>query len=184
MYIWELAIPSSCKLTELGPLHVYAVVGHRIPRTLTEIGRLREITFRSVGEGTGRSGSSAVRAQCALPQYAIRDQRAFLWSTRACLRTRALVRSTGVSAWFDAINGSLGRHRRVRFASSAICEVAWAGEHQRRLRPKLTRTTGALSTLASFRSAARRVTQAAHAVPPRRFPWYAESRACDHSEDR
>lgn len=49
------SLPSSCKLTELGPLHVYAVVGHRIPRTLAEIGRLREITFRLVGEGTGRA---------------------------------------------------------------------------------------------------------------------------------
>ncbi len=33
----------------------YAVKAHRIPNLLHEIGRLREITFREVGEGTGKS---------------------------------------------------------------------------------------------------------------------------------
>lgn len=33
----------------------YAVKSHRIPNLLHEIGRMREITFRDVGEGTGKS---------------------------------------------------------------------------------------------------------------------------------
>ncbi|MBN1593417.1 MAG: lysophospholipid acyltransferase family protein [Candidatus Coatesbacteria bacterium] len=34
---------------------VYEAVGERIPRIMQEIGRLREITFRAAGEGTGKS---------------------------------------------------------------------------------------------------------------------------------
>ena len=68
------SLPSSCKLTELGPLHVYAVVGHRIPRILAEIGRLREITFRSVGEGTGRARD--------LDRFDHYYEHLFAWDTR------------------------------------------------------------------------------------------------------
>jgi putative hemolysin len=41
------------RLTGQGNLSVYAAHSHEIPETLQEIGRLREVTFRSVGEGTG-----------------------------------------------------------------------------------------------------------------------------------
>lgn len=44
--------PSDC-LGSSGPLQVFAVEAGRIPLTLREIGRLREQTFREVGEGTG-----------------------------------------------------------------------------------------------------------------------------------
>jgi putative hemolysin len=40
-------------LVNQGGLSVYAAHSHEIPDTLQEIGRLREITFRQVGEGTG-----------------------------------------------------------------------------------------------------------------------------------
>lgn len=42
-----------CGLVTQGELSVYAAHSHEIPDTLQEIGRLREITFREVGEGTG-----------------------------------------------------------------------------------------------------------------------------------
>lgn len=42
-------------LLESGPLAAYIATADRIPRTLREIGRLREITFRAAGEGTGRA---------------------------------------------------------------------------------------------------------------------------------
>jgi putative hemolysin len=45
--------PSAC-LVEGGPFQVFCARAAQIPRTLREIGRLREITFRAVGEGTGR----------------------------------------------------------------------------------------------------------------------------------
>ena len=41
------------KLVGQGPLSVYQAYSHEIPCLLQEIGRLREITFREVGEGTG-----------------------------------------------------------------------------------------------------------------------------------
>lgn len=41
------------KLVGLGGLSVYCAHSHEIPETLQEIGRLRETTFRDVGEGTG-----------------------------------------------------------------------------------------------------------------------------------
>lgn len=43
----------SC-LVELGPYRVYCAKRSMIPHTVSEIGRLRELTFRVVGEGTGR----------------------------------------------------------------------------------------------------------------------------------
>ncbi len=42
-------------LAEHDKFAVYAAKASRIPRILLEIGRLREITFRAVGEGTGES---------------------------------------------------------------------------------------------------------------------------------
>lgn len=49
------ALPSESLLTKAGDLEVYIAAAADIPNSLQEIGRLREITFRSVGEGTGRS---------------------------------------------------------------------------------------------------------------------------------
>jgi len=47
-------LPSDRLLVE-GEIEVYAANATEIPAVLSEIGRLREITFRSVGEGTGKS---------------------------------------------------------------------------------------------------------------------------------
>ncbi len=47
-------LPSECLLHESGDFQVYAASGELIPHVLDEIGRLREFTFRLVGEGTGR----------------------------------------------------------------------------------------------------------------------------------
>lgn len=42
-------------LAQSGELQVYCVHAEHIPHTLQEIGRLRELTFRATGEGTGRA---------------------------------------------------------------------------------------------------------------------------------
>lgn len=42
-------------LVEYDPFVVYAAKANKIPHILLEIGRLREITFRAVGEGTGEA---------------------------------------------------------------------------------------------------------------------------------
>ncbi|MBN1610310.1 MAG: lysophospholipid acyltransferase family protein [Polyangiaceae bacterium] len=46
-------LPNSQRLAEQGPYQVYLARQSDIPKTLEEIARLRELTFRHVGEGTG-----------------------------------------------------------------------------------------------------------------------------------
>lgn len=48
------ALPDAASLIKSGPWRVLCAGGGDIPLTLQEIGRLRELTFRQVGEGTGR----------------------------------------------------------------------------------------------------------------------------------
>jgi len=48
------ALPACRKLAESGSLAVWYASAGEIPNTLQDIGRLRELTFRRVGEGTGR----------------------------------------------------------------------------------------------------------------------------------
>ncbi|MDH4063474.1 MAG: 1-acyl-sn-glycerol-3-phosphate acyltransferase, partial [Acidobacteriota bacterium] len=47
-------LPSECRLGANHHLAVYCASAEQIPHALREIGRLRERTFRAVGEGTGR----------------------------------------------------------------------------------------------------------------------------------
>ncbi|NBD38363.1 MAG: GNAT family N-acetyltransferase [Verrucomicrobia bacterium] len=52
----ELAqLPPENLLLQQSPFTVYVARAGQVPRCLLEIGRLREITFRAVGEGTGES---------------------------------------------------------------------------------------------------------------------------------
>jgi len=46
-------LPSTALLTRVGHLAVYCAAASSLPKVLQEIGRLREVTFRAVGEGTG-----------------------------------------------------------------------------------------------------------------------------------
>jgi putative hemolysin len=46
-------LPNRNKLLTVGDYEVYHAVASEIPSILQEIGRLREVTFRAVGEGTG-----------------------------------------------------------------------------------------------------------------------------------
>jgi len=48
-------LPEECQLLESGPHSVYVARASQITLLLLEIGRLRELTFRQVGEGTGLS---------------------------------------------------------------------------------------------------------------------------------
>ena len=48
-------LPPEMLLVSCGRMRVYCAPTSRIPWTLQELGRLRELTFRVVGEGTGRS---------------------------------------------------------------------------------------------------------------------------------
>ena len=46
------ALPESCKLVAAGDFEVFIAPAGQIPSCVREIGRLREVTFRAVGEGT------------------------------------------------------------------------------------------------------------------------------------
>jgi len=48
-------VPARCLLDRSGDLSVYLAEAPDIPHVLREIGRLREVTFRQAGEGTGRA---------------------------------------------------------------------------------------------------------------------------------
>jgi len=47
-------LPAAQLLTENGGMQVFQAEAEQIPQVLLEIGRLRELTFREVGEGTGK----------------------------------------------------------------------------------------------------------------------------------
>lgn len=49
------ALPDSCFMASLGSFDAYLASAEQIPHLLNEIGRLREISFRAVGEGTGKA---------------------------------------------------------------------------------------------------------------------------------
>jgi putative hemolysin len=49
------SLPPDRMLGRTGDLEVWHAAGSEIPRVLHEVGRLRELTFRAVGEGTGRA---------------------------------------------------------------------------------------------------------------------------------
>jgi putative hemolysin len=62
--------PSS-RLASVGALEAWIAPAAAIPRTLLEIGRLRELSFRAVGEGTGRA--------CDLDRFDASYLQLFLW---------------------------------------------------------------------------------------------------------
>ncbi|OYT73051.1 MAG: glycerol acyltransferase [Chloracidobacterium sp. CP2_5A] len=49
------ALPESRRLVEQGEFSVWCADAEQIPHVLHEIGRLRELTFRAAGEGTGKA---------------------------------------------------------------------------------------------------------------------------------
>jgi len=67
-------LPDGCVLSSEGDFVVYGVGSGAIPRAMHEIGRLREIAFRGVGEGSGR-GSDTDRFDAGYTQIV-------LWNAR------------------------------------------------------------------------------------------------------
>lgn len=64
-------LPDSSLLCSQGPFEVYCTPALNIPTVLQEIGRLRELSFRRVQEGTGRSAD--------LDRYDASYQHLFVW---------------------------------------------------------------------------------------------------------
>ena len=93
-------LPRDRCLIESGHFSVFCASADRIPHTLREIGRLRELTYRAVGEGTGRDRD--------IDTFDARYLHLFLWDTSAqCVvgayrvgRTDAIVESEGVDGLY------------------------------------------------------------------------------------
>jgi len=66
------ALPPERKLVALGDLEVYHAAAREIPAVLWEIGRLREVTFRQVGEGSGKA--------LDLDEFDTQYRHLFLWN--------------------------------------------------------------------------------------------------------
>jgi len=67
-------LPDACHLGSSGDLSLHIAKAEQIPLILHEIGRLREVTFRAVGEGTG----NAVDLDCYDEIY----RHLFIWNTK------------------------------------------------------------------------------------------------------
>lgn len=67
------ALPPAARLAQSGALEAWIARAPEIPRTLAEIGRLREVSFRAVGEGTGRARD--------LDRFDLDYLHLFLWDT-------------------------------------------------------------------------------------------------------
>ena len=67
-------LPEGALLVESGKFQAFAAESRQIPLIMREIGRLREVTFREVGEGTGRAMDTDV-----YDQY---YHHLFLWNSR------------------------------------------------------------------------------------------------------
>jgi putative hemolysin len=69
------SLPAAALLMSSGELQVYCAPAGRLPFTLRELGRLRERTFRAVGEGTGRSTDT--------DSFDAHYQHLFIWNATA-----------------------------------------------------------------------------------------------------
>ncbi|MBW3697426.1 lysophospholipid acyltransferase family protein [Vibrio sp. T187] len=65
------ALPSSLLLLEQGEFSVYYSPSHHIPKLMQEIGRIREESFREVGEGSGLA--------CDVDEYDLYYNQLFVW---------------------------------------------------------------------------------------------------------
>ncbi|PQJ83478.1 lysophospholipid acyltransferase family protein [Aliivibrio sifiae] len=65
------SLPNDAKLLEQNGLSVYCSKSLAIPNIMQEIGRIREVTFREVGEGTGLA--------CDLDEYDTHYYHLFIW---------------------------------------------------------------------------------------------------------
>ncbi|MGY3568917.1 lysophospholipid acyltransferase family protein [Vibrio paucivorans] len=67
-------LESTCLLLEQGDFSVYCAATHEIPVTMREIGRIREESFREVGEGSGLA--------CDVDEYDLHYYQLFVWHSQ------------------------------------------------------------------------------------------------------
>lgn len=69
-------LPASCHLLTANGMQVFCILAHEAPGLVREIGRLRELTFRLVGEGSGR--------ELDLDEFDASYRHLFVWDPAAC----------------------------------------------------------------------------------------------------
>ncbi|MDA9557343.1 lysophospholipid acyltransferase family protein [Vibrio sp.] len=67
-------LPADMKLLTQGDFEVYCAPSHAIPQMMMEIGRVREESFREVGEGSGLA--------CDVDEYDLYYHQLFVWNTK------------------------------------------------------------------------------------------------------
>jgi len=98
-------LPGDARLAASGELEVWLADADAIPHILSEIGRLRELTFREVGEGTGRARD--------LDAFDTHYRHLFLWN--AATREIAGAYRMGLSDDLLARNGRDGFYTHTLF---------------------------------------------------------------------
>jgi putative hemolysin len=134
------ALPGDAHLVDEGAFQVFCVPAAAIPLTLTEIGRLREVTYRASGEGTGRA--------IDLDAFDERYLHLFTWDRRK----RALVGAyrIGRTDRIVATHGVAGLYSRTLFHydERLLNRISPALELGRSfVRPEYQRSYGALLSL-------------------------------------
>jgi len=133
-------LPSSQCLMESGKLVVFHARAGQIPQTLQEIGRLREISFRAVGEGSGKS--------CDLDEFDSNYIHLFIWNRSAGELVGAYrLGPTDEILPFSGLRG-LYTSTLFSFAKGFRQRIACALEMGRSfVRPEYQRSMGALPLL-------------------------------------
>jgi putative hemolysin len=126
------ALPPSRSLSVAGDLKTYRASAFEIPCVLTEIGRLREIAFRAVGEGTGKATD-----RDAFDEH---YQHLFVWNSRS-KEVVGAYRLAGTDVVRDLYTATLfryGREFRTRLGPALELGRSFVRpEYQRSFQPLL-----------------------------------------------
>ena len=93
-------LPPAAGLITAGALHVYCAKAAQIPHVLAEIGRLRELCFRAVGEGTGKPLDIDVFDEQYLHLFLWNQQSREVIGAYRIGRTDSIVASAGVEGLY------------------------------------------------------------------------------------
>ena len=94
------ALPESCKMLSGEKISVYCAEAWQIKWTLVEIGRLREKTFREVGEGTGKSFDNDEFDQYYLHMFMWDSENRRIAGAYRIGRTDKIINSIGVQGLY------------------------------------------------------------------------------------
>jgi hypothetical protein len=159
------ALGAAAKLAESGALDAYIARAEQIPNVLEEIGRLREITFRAAGEGTGRAAD--------LDRFDAHYLHLFLWN-RENAEVVGSYRLSGVEVGADGCTPPRCFTTARRFSTSSALRWNWAAPGfaltiRKRFAPLLLLWKGIGSSSAAIRATRRYSARSASAISIRAY---------------